>query len=95
MQGPGKQQKGEHAVHQSFEKIDLADGRRNHLLDVGTRYDQVENDQAARCGKRHKQQADRMRQLENPHIQPSERGRKNQEKRADFQKTEHRRPSPS
>ena len=65
MQGSGKQQERQHAVHQRLVKVDRADKRGDRLVEAEGGDERVESDHEQRARERDDQRAARGRQLQN------------------------------
>ena len=89
MQGSCEQQERQHAIHDRRVEIDLADRRAQGVGDAEAGEDRLRREQHQRTGQRHDQQADRVRQSQDPQVEEAEQRRKGQQQRDDLEDGQH------
>lgn len=69
MQGTGEEQEAQHAVHERFVEVDLAEEGGDGVAQPPGRHDLVDGHQEQRADERHGQRAGRGRQAQDPVIE--------------------------
>ena len=82
----GKQKERQHAVHHHLREIDLQQRLLYLVVEVLTGKNEIEQDEQQRGRQAHDQKPDRVRQADEPMVQPAEQGREREQQRGEVEK---------